>query len=158
MSQPGPREAASPTKVELEPVDASNWRDIAGLEVEKAQLAFVAPTTHYLAMCAFGGIWSPLAIRAGGRVVGMLMWAIDPGEEDACWFGGVVIDRAWQRLGIGRRAVAMAIERLSERSGPGGFALSYDPANDVARRTYAALGFEETGEMAEDEVVARFRP
>ena len=34
-------------------------------------------------------------------------------------------------------------------------ALSYEPENTVARRLYASLGFVETGEQEEDELVAR---
>ena len=37
-------------------------------------------------------------------------------------------------------------------------ALSYSPGNAVARALYLSLGFEETGEMEDDEVVARRRP
>jgi diamine N-acetyltransferase len=37
------------------------------------------------------------------------------------------------------------------------FALSYAPDNTVARHLYSDLGFVETGEMAEDEIVARLK-
>ena len=35
------------------------------------------------------------------------------------------------------------------------FALSYQPENTAARALYASLGFVETGEQEDDEVVAR---
>jgi len=34
-------------------------------------------------------------------------------------------------------------------------ALSYDPQNTVARSLYASMGFVETGEISDDETVAR---
>ena len=148
----------SDQQVALEPVDATNWRDVVELEVTVEQQAFVAPPARYLTMCAYDGVWTPLAIRADGRVVGMMMWAIDP-EDGACWLGGILVDRRWQQRGIGRRAVALALieqdDRFADDAGSGGFALSYEPGNVIARRTYAALGFVETGEMADAEVVAR---
>ena len=36
-------------------------------------------------------------------------------------------------------------------------ALSYAPDNSVARHLYSDLGFIETGELAEDDIVARLR-
>ena len=82
------------------------------------------------------------------------MWAVDP-DDGACWLGGILIDLAWQRRGIGRHAVGVALELLADRHGHRRFALSYHPDNDAARRTYAGLGFVETGEREDDEVVAR---
>jgi diamine N-acetyltransferase len=143
------------THLDIVPVDGANWREVADLEVEPEQRAFVMDPARYLALCCYGTAgWSPLAIRQGGRVVGFLMWAVDP-DDGACWLGGILIDRAWQRRGIGRRAVRAALTLLAERHGHRRFALSYRPENVVARRTYAALGFDETGEREDDEVVAR---
>lgn len=144
--------------VRLEPVDAANWRAVADLEVTAEQRAFVAEPARYLALCCYGTAgWSPVAIRLGDHVVGMLMWAVDP-DDGACWLGGIVVDRRWQRRGIGRDAVRAAIDRLTRQGGHRDFALSYRPDNHVARRTYAALGFVETGEREDDEVVARLAP
>ena len=146
-------DAPSPD-VHLIAVDRSNWREVADLEVHDAQRDFVAAPARYLALCAYDGVWTPLAIRAEDRIVGMLMWAVDP-EDGACWLGGVLVDRRWQRQGIGRRAMELALDRLSEEAARGGFALSYRPENHAAHRVYAALGFVETGETDGDERVAR---
>lgn len=145
------------SSLELVPVDAATWREVADLEVEPEQRAFVAEPSRYLALCCYGTDgWSPLAIRVDARVVGFLMWAVDP-DDGACWLGGILIDRAWQRRGIGRDAVRSALAFLEARHGHRRFALSYQPENEAARRTYAALGFVETGEREEDEVVARLQ-
>lgn len=146
---------SDPAYLDIVPVDGTNWRDVADLEVGPEQRAFVAEPSRYLALCCYGTAgWSPLAIRVGGRVVGFLMWAVDP-DDDACWLGGILVDRGMQRRGIGRRAVRATLALLTERHGHRRFALSYRPDNDVARRTYARLGFVETGEREDDEVVAR---
>jgi diamine N-acetyltransferase len=47
---------------------------------------------------------------------------------------------------------------LLETGGCSSCALSYSPGNSVARDLYLALGFVETGEMEDDEPVARLSP
>ena len=50
-----------------------------------------------------------------------------------------------------------AIRVLTEQTGASEFALSYGPTNTVARHLYTSMGFVETGEMEDDEVVARLK-
>ena len=141
-------------RVTLQAVTSENWRDVAALQVTESQQAFVAEPSYYLALCCYGGDWCPLAIHADGRVIGFMMWAVDE-ADGSCWLGGILIDQAYQRQGYGRRAVRAAVMMLSETEGYQDFALSYHPSNTAARRLYATLGFEETGEWEGDEIVAR---
>jgi diamine N-acetyltransferase len=137
----------------LKRVGAGEWRDVAGLEVTSAQRAFVAEPAYYLAMCAYDAPWQPLAVLLDERVVGFVMWAVDP-SDGSCWLGGLLIDQRHQRRGYGRRAVEAALAMLSGEHGHRRFALTYAPDNP-AKGLYAALGFRETGERDGDEVVAR---
>lgn len=141
--------------VELRDVTSGNWRAIAEVEPADAQLAFIAPVTRYLCLCHYGGVWKPLAIYAGVEIVGFVMWAVDP-EDQSGWMGGLVIDRGRQRKGHGRAAVQALVARLAAH-GCGSVALSYAPGNAAARALYRSLGFEETGEREDGEVVARLR-
>jgi diamine N-acetyltransferase len=144
------------TKINLLDVDGDNWRDVANVKVKPGQEEFVAATAYYMCLAHYGDDWHPLAIEADGEIVGHVMWAVDE-EEDSIWLGGLVIDGAKQGRGIGRAAVQAFLDRFGP--GPGAhIALSYAPDNTVARRLYQKLGFVETGEMADDEVVARYRP
>lgn len=140
--------------VELRAVDGENWRAVAALEVEAPQRPFVAEPCYYLALCHYGQLWQPLAICCGGEVVGMLMWAIDE-ADDSCWLGGIIIDRERQGQGLGRAAVAAAMDKLQAETGCEQFALSYSAANVRARRLYREMGFVETGETEGEELVAR---
>ena len=145
----------TPPEVRLVPVDKTSWRDVAAVKPYPDQELFVAPTTYYLCLAHYDAEWNPLAIVSDGSVVGHLMWAVDE-EEGSTWLGGVVIDSAAQNQGIGRAAVMSFIERFSS-GGQVNLALSYSADNTVARHLYSDLGFIETGEMAEDEIVARLR-
>ncbi len=142
--------------VELVEVDATNWRDVAGVTPRTGQERFVSPVTYYLCLCHYGQIWHPLAVVVDGAVVGHVMWAIDDADGSR-WIGGFVIDGAKQGRGIGRAVIEALIERLSADPACREVALSYAPENAVARKLYAGLGFVETGEWEdeEQEIVAR---
>jgi diamine N-acetyltransferase len=140
--------------VKLVDVDSENWREVADLEVIAEQQRFVAPASRYLCLCHYGGVWSPLAIKADDRVVGFVMWAVDPDDRSG-WIGGLVIGREHQRRGYGRAAVLTLLERLRRDQGCPTAALSYAPDNAAARALYASAGFAETGEREDDELVAR---
>ena len=143
-----------PAQVSLRPVDAANWRDVARLTVTADQARFVTTPTYYLAMCTYGDVWHPLAAFLEERVVGFLMWGIDD-ADDSCWLGGILVDASVQGRGLGRAMVREALDVLAARTGRTEFALSYQPENLVARRLYAGLGFVETGEEEDGELVAR---
>ena len=111
---------------------------------------------YYLALCAYGNSpWRPLAVRAGDEVVGFVMWGIDPADE-SFWIGGLIIDRRHQRRGYGRAVVAQLLERAAS-TGHREAALSYHTGNTLAQSLYASMGFVETGELVDDETVARKR-
>lgn len=142
------------TSITLQPVNRANWRGIAKLTVHEAQQDFVAAPCYYLALCTYDQLWQPLAVVLGEQVIGFLMWAIDPADS-SCWLGGILIDQSYQGQGYGKQAVQAALALLHNQHGYQHFALSYQPANLVAKHLYAALGFVETGEVEGDEVVAR---
>jgi diamine N-acetyltransferase len=145
--------------VHLVDVTSENWRDVADLQVTPGQHAWVAPVTRYLCLCTYGGVWKPLAIVAEDtagerRPIGFVMWAVDP-DDGSGWIGGLVVGREHQRRGYGRAAVLALLERLRREHGCPTAALSYSPDNTAARAFYASLGFAETGEREDDELVAR---
>ncbi|GAA0813203.1 GNAT family N-acetyltransferase [Spirilliplanes yamanashiensis] len=139
--------------VDLVPVTAANWRACAALRVRPDQERFVSPVTYYLCLCHYGDVWHPLAITRDGVVAGFVMWGVD--DDRSRWIGGLVVDAAHQRAGLGRAAVERLVERFAAEPDCPGAALSYQPANTGARALYASLGFAETGEVEDDEVVAR---
>ena len=142
--------------IEVREVTSLNWRAVAGVRARREQLKWVAHISRYLALCAYGGDWRPLAISAGDEVVGFVMWARDP-DDLSYWIGGFVIDRRHQGLGYGRAALDAMVTYLRTMPGCRQVALSYRPDNTVARGLYASAGFVETGEMEDDEVVARLQ-
>lgn len=144
----------------LEPASAGNWREIAAVRPAGAQRDWVADTTYYLCLSAYGELWRSCAISSEGTVVGHVMWAVDP-DDGSHWIGGFVIDVDRQGQGLGRAAVEALID-LWTRAEPSlsgtvfrEAALSVSPANEAAVGLYRSLGFVETGEVEDDEIVLR---
>jgi len=140
--------------MELRDVDAGNWRDVVRIEPRGDQSRFVASVAYYLNLCHYDRVWQPLALYQDGETVWFAMWAFDA-EEESYWIGGLVIDAYHQGKGHGRAAMEAILGHLAAQPGYIEAALSYRPENAVARRLYASLGFVETGERVDDELVAR---
>jgi diamine N-acetyltransferase len=147
--------------VELAAATSDNWRDIAGVRAAEHQRAWVAESSYYLCLSAYDGAWRSCAVLDdGGTTVGHVMWAVDP-DDDSHWIGGLVIDAEQQGKGLGRATVE-ALLALWENEEPSlsgtayhQAALSVSPDNLPALRLYRSLGFVETGEVSDDEVVLR---
>lgn len=132
----------------------SQLRDpCVALEVTEEQRRFVSPVSDYLVLCDRpGSPWKPFAVLREGEVVGFVMHGVDP-ADDSAWIGGLVIDRAHQRCGIGRAVVDLLVGRAADLGRPS--ALSYDASNTAAKALYERAGFVETGETEDGEIVAR---
>jgi diamine N-acetyltransferase len=111
------------------------------------------PVSYYLNLCHYGGVWHPLAVCLGREVVGFVMWAFDPADRSG-WVGGLTIDASWQGRGLGRATMEAMLDRLRDERRASA-ALSFAPDNVRAKRLYTSMGFVETGETEDDELVAR---
>jgi ribosomal-protein-alanine N-acetyltransferase len=154
LREPDPPVVGNNGVVTLHDVVADDRRDLLDLRVARDQRTFVGPVANYLAICLLDMKWQPLAIRADGDLVGFVMWSRSA-TDGSYWIGGYQIDRRHQRRGHGRSALTALIDALRAKPGCRELVLTYLPSNEVARRLYASLGFRESGEMLEDEVVAR---
>lgn len=138
--------------------------DVLNLKVAKEQKSFVAPNRDsiidaYFAMTEEKMQVFPLGIYLDKKPVGFLMIAYDvPWAEQ--YYGlprsyyyiwRFMIDKRYQGKGYGKEAMLQALEFI--RSFPAGEAeccwLSYEPENEVAKKLYASVGFEEKLELYE---------
>ena len=138
----------------IEPVSAQTWRACEALRVLPEQRAFVADVSHYLCLCAYEDTWQPVAAILDDTVVGFAMWGVD--DDHSRWIGGVVIDRAHQGRGLGSALMIQLRDQLAAEPDCPNVALSISPDNTVALALYASLGFAETGELDDTELVARW--
>jgi len=147
--------------VTLQPVTAENWRALIELKVREDQTHFVAPNLYSIAEAQFGfddeGHWNsfPFGIYTKEEPVGFLMYATNPAHSKIQVFVmRLMIDEKHQGRGYGREAMKMVLENFRKDQDLSVVAISYEPENHSAKKLYASLGFEETGEMAGDELLA----
>ena len=154
--------------IELRKVDSDNvWRVIE-LSVNEDQKNFVASNTNSIieayTTITSGGVALPFGIYEDDILVGFVMFGYGTtGDEDepaiaqdnyCIW--RFMIDKNFQNQGIGRRALAASIQYLETM--PCGKAeycwLSYEYGNLIAKKLYFSMGFEENGEVCDDEIVS----
>ena len=152
---------------EIRPVTKDNWRRLIQLQVRDDQKNFVSSNVYSIAEAQFGfdyeGHWDlhPFGIYHDDEPVGFLMYGFNFGHPRyQAFIIRLMVDDKHQKKGYGRFGMEKMLEtfRAEERIKEVG--ISYEPHNEVARRLYASLGFIETGEIVDEEMLAllRIRP
>jgi diamine N-acetyltransferase len=139
-------------EVQVVPVDADNIEAVLAVAPSPGQGAWVHPVSWYVARAAYDAVWTPWAVTSDGVVVGFLETAFDPSDGSWC-IGGVVVDAGQQRRGIGRTVMQQMVADLRGRPECRLVALTVHEDNAAARALYLSLGFAETGERDDNEVV-----
>ena len=158
--------------IRLEKVNGKNVWELLKLKVSDDQTNFVASNDisiieAYTAITGNGYAF-PFGIYNDDVPVGFLMIGFDVDDywDDApeiargnynLW--RLMIDKAYQGKGFGKKAVRLALDFIM--TFPCGSAeccwLSYEPENEAARHLYESFGFNETGEMDGEEVIAALK-
>lgn len=154
--------------IHLEKLNYDNFDDVFDLEIKEEQYPFVASNCFSVAEAYVtlinGGKVFPFAIYNDDTLIGFIQIGYGPNadqdgvsvEKDNYEIWRFMIDKKFQGNGYGKEALKLALDFI--RTWPCGKAnlcwLSYEPENVVAKNLYLSLGFEETSEMCDDEVVA----
>ncbi|GKV57237.1 spermidine acetyltransferase [Sporosarcina sp. NCCP-2222] len=142
----------------LKPITKDNWIDAISLRVREDQVKFVASNAVSLAQLNFLDDFHAKGIYADDEMVGFTLFGIDE-EDHEYWMYRMMIDHKHQGKGYGKQAVQLVIEdiRSMKEERHQLINLSYEPENEVAKRLYGQLGFNEVeGFLVDGEQVARF--
>ena len=147
--------------IELRPVTQDNWQSLIKLKVRDGQQDFVASNLYSIAESQFGfeeeGHWDlfPYGLYMNGEPVGFAMTGLNLNHSH---FQGLIlrlmVAEKFQGRGYGRQAMKVMKEMFLTNKEVKAVCISYAPENEVARKLYSSLGFVETGEMLESEVMA----
>ncbi len=149
---------------EVRPVSKDNWQELVKLKVREDQNHFVASNVYSIAESQFGyddpgdGHWDmyPFGIYAdNGAPVGFLMYGYNfSAPRMQAFISRLMVDENQQGKGYGRFGMTWMLERFRADERIKDVGISYEPDNEVGRKLYASLGFVETGEMVDEEVLA----
>ena len=139
--------------IELKPVTPDNWR--SGLSVREDQKEYVASSAGILARA-----WAYREYRSQAFIIcrdetpiGMAMYHDDPEDEGAYIFDQFFIDARYQGQGCGIDAARLVLKRMEEDGRRKKIVLCYIDGDTAAKNLYEKLGFRETGEAWEDEII-----
>ena len=142
--------------VTLRDITRDNWRECAKIRVEASQAHFVASNLFSMAQAKYEPECVPLAVYDDEQMVGFVMYRAEDHGLAKIWFiDRVMIGEGDQKKGYGRAAMTLLIDRLRSQHGYNAILISFVPGNDVAKKLYSDLGFQDTGEIEDGELVYR---
>lgn len=140
--------------VSLREITKENLQDVLRLRVATNQDMFVADNATSIAEAYFEPLAWFRAIYADETAVGFVMMYEDA-QKPMYYLWRFMIGETYQKLGYGRQALQLLIERVKGLPNAHELFLSYFPAQGSPKPFYEKLGFAETGEMDEDERVMK---
>ncbi|MBB4825481.1 diamine N-acetyltransferase [Sporosarcina luteola] len=144
--------------LQLKPITKDNWIEAISLRVRDDQVKFVASNAVSLAQLNFLKQFHAKGLYLDDEMVGFTLFGIDE-EDDQYWIYRMMIDQKHQGQGYGKQAVQLVVEDIQKMKEDRHqtVTLSYEPQNEVAKRLYEQLGFQEVeGFVVDGEQVARF--
>ncbi|MCC6615581.1 MAG: GNAT family N-acetyltransferase [Anaerolineae bacterium] len=143
--------------ISLREITRDNWRPIALLSrtLPPDQQRFVTHNAISMLDAHYSdGALLHVGIYADEQPVGYVLYGYEA-DVDAWWIIRLMVAYAEQGKGYGRAAMGQVIERLRATPGCDAVYISFVPENDAARLLYESLGFVDTGEVEEGELIYR---
>ena len=142
----------------LKTITKDNWWKAISLRVREDQVNFVASNVVSLAQLNFLENFHAKGIYLGDEMIGFTLYGIDEDDHEY-WIYRMMIDQKHQGNGYGKEAIQLVIDdiRKMKEDRHLTITLSYEPANEHAKRIYEKMGFQEVeGFIIDDEQVARY--
>ncbi len=132
--------------VKIEELNAENWYDCCGLEVEPSQSKYIESNAVSIAQSKFEPTLKPYAIYFEEKVVGFLMYNSVQEELEGNWIYRIMVDKDYQGKGIGKAATKLMISEMAKQPNIKKLVVGYHPENKGAHNLYASLGFIDYGD------------
>lgn len=140
--------------VSLKEVNESNFKTIVGMKLDEEQSKYVASNVYSLAQAWLYEEARPYAIYNDEEVIGFMMLDWDEKERE-CGIWRFMIAAHQQGKGYGRKALVYALNMIKETGKFDNVFLDYVPDNAVGKHLYESIGFVDTGEIEDGEIVMK---
>jgi len=139
--------------ISLNDITQDNYEAICLLDVYEEQEDFVASNTWSLVESHYNSHYTALAIYLDETPIGFFMWVQEKVDQIDVW--RFMIDKKFQKKGMGKRAFALALLKIRENANINKIGICYDQENTVAKKFYASFGFQEYGlDEDQEEILA----
>jgi diamine N-acetyltransferase len=140
--------------INLRDVNKDNWRQIVKLKLVDGQENFVAPNWYSILQAHFEFGYAR-AVYLDDTPIGFTWYGTNPPEDNRWWIIRFMIAADYQGKGYGRKAIEAVIADMRSHPTCKDIHISFVPDNVIARALYEKIGFVDTGEVDEDELVFR---
>lgn len=130
-------------EISLKEITRANYEPVCDLDVAEDQEEYVACNMWSLVESHYNQGYTCRAIYCGDVPVGFFMWVQETPTKIAIW--RFMVDKNHQRKGIGKVALALALETIKSTPALKEIEICYNPKNPVAKDFYAGFGFQEVG-------------
>ena len=133
-------------------IEICNLSDTLSAQQQK----MVAPNAKSIAQAHFSDKAWFRAIYADDTPVGFIM-LYDDSEKQEYFLWRLMIAGPYQKMGYGRRAIELLLDYVRTRPGAQALLTSYVPIEGGPEMFYKSMGFVDTGEVDDGEVVTRLQ-
>lgn len=156
------RPSTPPDVLRLVEITDENIWTVGKLATHKTQERFVATVWMSFGNALYPEIYdgAPVkpwlrAVEADGELVGFVMLAVPTAHHPEPYLWRLLIDRLHQRRGLGHRVLDLVAQQCREW-GATTLTTSWEEGRGSPEPFYLAHGFVPTGEIEDDEIVARW--
>ncbi|GBF74455.1 GNAT family N-acetyltransferase [Paenibacillus sp. 598K] len=142
--------------VHLRPITKDNESECIKLKPSKNQEDLVATNADSIIHATKEPTSKPYGIYSNDTMVGFLLFDNEIYKDGYYWILRFMVDEQYQHKGYGTLAIKEVIKMLSAKPDCKQIRVNHVPHNTAANRLYKSLGFQETGEMEDGEVVLSY--
>lgn len=133
-------------KIKLLELDENNWYESCKLELTDEQKEYMEPNSISIAQTKFEPTLRAFAICYGNKIVGFAMFNTIEEELNSFWIYRIMIDKIYQRKGIGKVATKLIIDEMAKISKCQRIAVGFHHENTGVYTFYSKLGFIDRGD------------
>ena len=140
--------------IELKEVTKDNWIDCIYLSLYPEQEDNVASNVASIAESKFEPQNQLRAIYKEEKVIGFLAFCVedDPPDPELYWIFRFMIDKNFQGLGYGTKALKLVIEEI-KKLGAKRIQTMHKPKNKIAGKLYQKIGFSYIGNLDDGDLL-----
>lgn len=133
-------------KVKLVELNENNWYDCCLLELSEEQKEYMESNAISIAQSKFEPTLKTYAILFDNEAAGFAMYNSEIEELDGFWIYRIMLDKKYQRKGIGKTATELLIKEMAKIPNCNRIVVGYHPENKGAHQLYSKLGFVDKGD------------